>query len=136
MLEYLLLGRENHSLENLTNPGQSNGLTLTLNVQTEEYQPTTDIVGVKVIIHDQDEPISTSENGFAAMPGRKILVSVTKKKVCWLILFPIIYLSGMVENAYTYKRNPSGRTNMRTNMILFYGRYQLMQTSSPYTILI
>ncbi|XP_028401236.1 acid-sensing ion channel 1-like [Dendronephthya gigantea] len=74
-------GKENHSLQRFSNPGESNGLILKLNVQTEDYLPVTPAVGVKVIIHDQHAPISTNENGFAVMPGRKALVSVTKKKV-------------------------------------------------------
>ena len=47
-----------------------------------EYQDDTESVGVKVLIHDQKEPIFIRESGFAVMPGRRALVSVTKKQVC------------------------------------------------------
>jgi hypothetical protein len=75
-------GYENYSLQYITNIGETNGLFLTLNVKTVEYQDDTESVGVKVLIHDQKEPIFIRESGFAVMPGRRALVSVTKKQVC------------------------------------------------------
>ena len=69
-------------MQYLTNPGETNGLLLTLNVQTYEYQSRTESIGIKVLIHDQNDPIYIKEGGFAVMPGRKALVSVMKKQVC------------------------------------------------------
>jgi hypothetical protein len=79
-------GHENYTLQYLTAPGETNGLLLTLNVQTHEYHTLTKSVGIKVLIHDQDEKIFIREGGFAVMPGRKALVSVTKTQVIsqWL----------------------------------------------------
>ena len=75
-------GHENYSRQYITNPGQSNGFLLTLNIQTHEYHKLTKSIGVKVLIHDQNEPIFIEESGFAVMPGRTALVSVTKRQVC------------------------------------------------------
>ncbi len=69
-------------MQYLTHPGETNGLLLTLNVQIHEYQEGTENIGVKVLIHDQNEQIFIQEGGFAVMPGRKALVSVSKKQVC------------------------------------------------------
>ena len=74
-------GHENYTLQYLTAPGETNGLLLTLNVQTHEYHTLTKSVGIKVLIHDQDEKIFIREGGFAVMPGRKALVSITKTQV-------------------------------------------------------
>jgi hypothetical protein len=81
-------GYENYRLQYLTNPGETNGLLLTLNVQTYEYQSRTESIGIKVLIHDQNDPIYIKEGGFAVMPGRKALVSVMKKQVCWIYALP------------------------------------------------
>ena len=69
-------------MHDITNAGETYGLLLTLNVQMEDYLPETEAVGVKILIHDQDEPIFVTEGGFALMPGRKAFVSVIKKQVC------------------------------------------------------
>lgn len=66
----------------ISNAGETNGLLLTLNVQKKDYDRETKSVGVKVLVHDQDEPIFITEGGFAIMPGSKALVSVTKRQVC------------------------------------------------------
>ena len=78
-------GHDGYPLQYLTSPGETNGLLLTLNVQTQEYDERTQSVGVKVLVHDQNEPIFIKEGGFAVMPGRKALVSVTKKQVCSIV---------------------------------------------------
>lgn len=81
---YFVLGYKNYTLHDITSPGETNGLLLTLNVQTDEYLEKTSSIGVKVQIHDQDEPILIREKGFAVMPGRKALVSVKKKEVSYI----------------------------------------------------
>ena len=75
-------GYENYRLQYISSPGETSGLLLTLNVQTYDYRSNAESIGVKVLIHDQNDPIFIKESGFAVMPGRKALVSVMKKQVC------------------------------------------------------
>ncbi|CAB3979474.1 Acid-sensing ion channel 2 [Paramuricea clavata] len=77
----LSAGYENYRLQYLSSPGETNGLLLTLNVQTYDYRSNAKGIGIKVLIHDQNDPIFIKESGFAVMPGRKALVSVIKKQV-------------------------------------------------------
>ena len=74
-------GKEGHPLQYVTKPGESSGLRLLLDVQVYDYLDSTPATGLKVRVHDQLEPPLIEEFGFAAVPGNKALVSITKKKV-------------------------------------------------------
>ena len=102
-----ILGYKNYSLQNITNAGETNGLLLTLNVQLRDYRPDTESIGFKVLIHDQDEPIFINEGGFAVMPGRKALVSVTKAQVCPVSIVCIYIYTYIYIYIYIYNKNNS-----------------------------
>ena len=73
-----------NSLFTASLPGSGFGLGLRLVVQSDEYllMPTQEFsVGIKLLIHDQEELPLVSNYGFAISPGRHTFVALMKQKV-------------------------------------------------------
>ncbi|XP_052028988.1 acid-sensing ion channel 3 [Apodemus sylvaticus] len=82
-----------HGAELLTTPkgGAGNGLEVMLDVQQEEYLPiwkdmeeTPFEVGIRVQIHNQEEPPAIDQLGFGAAPGHQTFVSCQQQQLSFL----------------------------------------------------
>ena len=63
-------------------PGDKFGLKLTMSVEQDEYIGSdTFSAGLKIRIHNQDEPPLVSSLGFAAMPGSHVFAAISKQRV-------------------------------------------------------
>lgn len=66
----------------IDSPGDSFGLKLTMSVEQEEYIGSDTLsAGLKIRVHNQDEPPLVSSLGFAAMPGSHVFAAISKQRV-------------------------------------------------------
>eukprot|EP01137_Pigoraptor_chileana_P026825 Opistho-2@662 len=59
-------------------PGAQYGLRLKLNIQQDDYLPSTSEAGVLMQVHDSTKPFNIDEQGFGLEPGRHYRVSVRR----------------------------------------------------------
>ena len=73
----------NRSLLKSQGIGTRYGLSLTLNIEQDEYLewPLEHDAGVRVMIHSQDQPPAPDDSGIAIAPGRNMLVGIRERNV-------------------------------------------------------
>ena len=63
-------------------PGKQFGLHLRMSVEQDEYVGHLAFsAGLRIRIHDQDEPPLVSSLGFAVMPGSHVFASISRQRV-------------------------------------------------------
>ena len=66
----------------VSSPGNKFGLQLTMSVEQEEYMGhDTFSAGLKIRVHNQNDPPLVSNFGFAAMPGSHVFAAISRKRV-------------------------------------------------------
>ena len=78
----VFLAGKNTTIRKVFGPGKHFGLHLRLSVEQDEYVGFLGFsAGLRVRIHDPDEPPLVSSLGFAVMPSSHVFASITRQKV-------------------------------------------------------
>ena len=79
---YIFPGRDGQPILRVKQGCSNRGLHLILNVRQEEYYGTTSyVVGLKVLVHDQQTLPLVSQLGFAVSPGASTFAALKKLRV-------------------------------------------------------
>ena len=75
------------TIRKVDSPGSNFGLHLRMSVEQAEYIGNLAFsAGLRIRIHDPDEPPLVSSLGFAVMPGSHVFASITRRRVSIFVL--------------------------------------------------